>query len=252
MKKYSVIMIIIFLTLNSAWAKLRNGYEKNIHHVREQLKNYNEILNTSNNLSTSERRRIKATINTLIAQQSYYELTEELLAQFKLISPGLYNRIDSMKDANGIPTDIYVKFIPREEASVMAAGITYMAQSDEDKEACFSEYGKHSVSIKVWLFSKALFALSHEFGHVNYQVPNFETYTEYYKKEYSSGLTEPTRMGHSTEDLSGRNAAAFEKEFKRDYLNYIRFRKGDSRLESPLVVMQEIKRKVNNSREYVM
>jgi hypothetical protein len=252
MKKYSVIMIIIFLTLNSAWAKLRNGYERNIHHVCEQLKNYTEILNTNNNLSASERRRIKATINTLIAHQSYYELTQEMLKQFKLISPGLYNRIDSIKDSKGRPTDVYVKFIPREEAAIMAGGITRMAQSNKDMDACFSEYGQNSVSIKIWLFGQALFALAHELGHVNYQVPNLEAYSKYYKNAYASSLTDSNRLGHSTEDLSGKDAAAFEKEFRSDYLNYIKFRKGDSRLQSPFVLMHEIKRKVNNSLEIVM
>ncbi len=251
MKKYSVIIIISFLMLNNAWAKLRNGYEKNIRYVREQLKNYNDIFNTNYNLSASEKRNTKNSIKNLIAYQSYYELTEELLKQFKLISPGLYNRIDSIKDSKGRPTDVYVKFIPREEAAIMAGGITRMAQSNKDMDACFSEYGQNSVSIKIWLFSQALFALAHELGHVNYQVPNHETYSEYYKNEYASSLTDSNRLGHSTEDLSGRNAAAFEKEFRKDYLNYIKFRKGDSRLESPFVLMQEIKRKVNNSQVFV-
>ena len=141
MKKYSVIVIMSFLMLNSAWAKLRNGYEKDIHDARERLKNYNNILKTNNNLSASERRNVKITVNNLTTFQFYYALTEELLKQFKRISPGLYNPIDSIKDAKGRFTDVYVKFIPREEALVMAAGLTCMAQSDEDKHACFSEYG---------------------------------------------------------------------------------------------------------------
>lgn len=244
MKEYSVIVIIFFLMLNSAWAKLRNGYEKDIRAVRERLKSYNDILNTNNNLSASEKRKMKTSINRLIAYQSYYELTEELLDQFKHISPNLYNRIDSIKDAKGRPTDVYVKIIPREEALVMAAGITYMSQSNEDKDACFSEYGKHSVSIKIWFFSQALFALSHELGHASYQIPNLETYVEYYKKEYSSLSTESNCIGHSIDDQSGKNASIFEKEFKKDYLNNSKFRNGNARLESPLVLMEEIKRKV--------
>jgi len=187
---------------------------------------------------------VKASINNLIAIQSYYELTEELLKQFKCISPSLYNRIDSIKDAKGRFTDVYVKFIPREDASVMAAGITYMARSDEDKDACFSEYGKHSVSIKIWIFSKALFALSHELGHVNYQVPNLETYAEYYKKEYPPSSTESNCVGHSAADPSGRNATTFERDFRKDFVNNLKFGKDNARLESPLVLMEEIKRKV--------
>ena len=243
MKKCSVIVMICFLMLNSAWAKLRNGYEKDIHHVRERLKNYSDILNTNNNLSASEKRKMKATIHGLIIYQSHYELTEELLKQFKYISPGLYNRIDSIKDAKGRFTDVYVKFIPREEAIVMAAGITQMAQSDEDIDACFSEYGKHSVSVKIWISSKSLFVLSHELGHVNYQVQNFKTYIAYYKTEYSSLFTNSNCVGHSAADRSGSNATSFEKEFKKDYVNNLKFRRGDTRLESPLVLMEEIKRK---------
>jgi hypothetical protein len=243
MKKYSVIVIVCFLMLNSAWAKLRNGYEKDIHDARERLRNYDNILKTNNNLSASERRNVKITINNLTAFQSYYTLTEELLKQFKLISPGLYNSIDSIKDAKGRFTDVYVKFIPRNEALVMAAGLTCMAQSDEDKHACFSEYGKHSVSIKIWICSKALLVLSHEFGHVNYQVPNFATYIEYYKMEYSSVLDNSNCVGHSVADRSGRSATSFEKEFKKAYVNNLRFAKGDARLASPLVLMEEIKRK---------
>ena len=243
MKKYSVIVMICFLMLNSAWAKLRNGYEKDIHEVRERLKNYSDSLNKNNNLAASERRKMKASINDWIIYQSRYELTEELLKQFKHISPGLYNRIDSIKDAKGRFTDVFVKFIPREEAIVMAAGITQMAQSDEDMDACFSEYGKHSVSIKIWISNKSLLVLSHELGHVNYQVPNFETYIEYYKTEYSSLFRNSNCVGHSAADRSGRNATIFAKEFRKDYLNTLKFGKDSARLESPLVLMEEIRRK---------
>jgi hypothetical protein len=193
--------------------------------LREQLKSYDDILNTNNRLSAADKRNMKTSLKKLIAYQSYYDLTEELLNQFKLISPGLYNRIDSIKDAKGRSTDVYVKLIPREEATVMAAGVTNMAQSDQDSDACFSEYGKHSVSVKIWIFSNSLLVLSHELGHVNYQVPNLEAYTEYYKRAYPLLSTESNRIGHSSEDQSGKNAATFEKKFRKDYQNYVQLRK---------------------------
>jgi hypothetical protein len=251
MKKYSVIAIMCFLMLNGAWAKLRNGYEKDIHSVRERLKSYNDILNTNNNLSAAQRRKMKTSINELIFYQSHYELTEELLKQFERVSPGLYNRIDSIKDAKGRITDVFVKFIPREESLVMAAGITRMAQCDEDKDACFSEYGKHSVSVRIWISSRALLVLSHELGHVNYQVPHFDTYIEYYKTQYSSPFTDSHCIGHSPTDQSGRNASTFEKEFKKDFFNNEKFGKGNARLESPLILMEEIRKKVNNGQGLV-
>jgi hypothetical protein len=247
MKKYSVIVIMFFLVLNSAWGKLKNGYEKDILDVREKLKNYNHILNTNDNLSASDRRHLKTDIKNLIVYQSYYELTEELLKQFKQISPEIYNRIDSIKDAKGRYTDVYVKFIPREEASIMAGGVTYMSQSVKDKHACFSEYGKHSVSIKIWLFNEALLALAHELGHVNYQVPNLATYAEYYKKLYPPFSTETNHMGHAPSDRSGKDAITFQKEFKKTYLDQAKFRSGDMRFESPFILMEEIKKKVSNN-----
>jgi hypothetical protein len=244
MKKYSVIVIIFLLLQNSAWAKLRNGYGKDIHYVRESLKNYNDILNTNKDLPSSDRRKMKKRIDELIVYQSHYELTEELLNHFKHISPDLYYRIDSIRDAKGRFTDVYVKFIPREEASIMAAGITRMSQSVEDEDACFSEYGKHSVSVTVWIFPKSLIVLSHELGHVNYQVPNLSAYIEYYRNEYLPGLTESNYRGHTANDPSGRNASSFEREFRKDYFNYLRFRNNDVSLESPAALVVEIKRRV--------
>lgn len=247
MKKYSVIVIVFFLLSNSAWARLKNGYEKDIRDVREKLKNCNHTLNTNDNLSASEKRHLKSDIKNLIVYQSYYELTEELLKRFKHISPDIYSRIDSIKDAKGRYTDVYVKFIPREEALVMAGGVTYMSQAADDKHACFSEYGKYSVSIKIWLFYESLSALAHELGHVNYQVPNLETYIEYYIKVYKVLKAESNHIGHAPADRSGRNAMTFQKEFKRAYLNQLRFKKRDGRFDSPFVLMGEIKKKVNNS-----
>jgi hypothetical protein len=246
MKKYGVIVIMFLFVLNSAWAKLKNGYEKDIRDVREKLKNYNHILKTNDNLPASERRHLKTDIKNLIVYQSYYELTEELLKQFKQISPEIYNRIDSIKDAKGRYTDVYVKFIPRNEALIMAGGVTYMSQSAEDQHACISEYGKHSVSIKIWLFIEALPALAHELGHVNYQVANLATYSEYYKKLYLPFSTQSNHLGHAHNDRSGKDAITFQKEFKKAYLNQSRARGENARFESPFVLMEGIKKKVSN------
>jgi hypothetical protein len=170
------------------------------------------------------------------------------LKQFRLISPNLYNRIDSIKDSKGRVTDVYVKFIPREEAVVMAGGITSMSQSDDDKDACFSEYGKHTVSIQVWIFSQALFALAHEFGHVNYQVPNMRMYTEYYKRIYRPYVTASNHVGHSANDRSGTNALTFEREFKRVYLNYLKLKDEAAPLASPMILASEIRKRIDNIR----
>lgn len=57
-----------------------------------------------------------------------YELTEDLLSQFRMISPAQFNEIDSIKDRQGRHTHVYVKFIPEEKANIMTWGITNVAQ----------------------------------------------------------------------------------------------------------------------------
>lgn len=245
MKKYCVILAVVFLPLNSASGELKNGYEKRILYLRQTLREFTERINGNNgNSLTSEKRKLKDCIEELITYQSYYELTEELVNRFRAISPTLYNKIDSVKDAKGRSIDVYVKFIPREEGLIMAAGTTYMAQSNDDDNACYSEYGKYTVSVKIWTISKALFVLSHELGHVGYQVPNLATYTAYYKEVYHLSLIESNYVGHEYNDPSGRNATNFEVKFRKDYVDYLRLRSGDQRLESPLALIHEIRKKV--------
>jgi hypothetical protein len=128
----------------------------------------------------------------------------------------------------------------------MAAGTTHMAQTYGDEDACFSEYGNHSVSVKVWISSKSLLVLSHELGHVTYQVPNLEAYTEYYKRVYPQLAPDANDIGHSPDDASGRGATDAEKEFKKDFLNYLRLTRGESRSDSPLVLVEEIRRKISD------
>jgi hypothetical protein len=244
MKKYYFIVLISLLMLHNASGKLRNGYEIRIGYVRESLNNYYHILTTNKNLPASEKRKIKARMQELIIYQVYYELTENLLSQFKTISPVIFNQIDSIKDAKGRHTDVYVQFISREEGLVMPAGKTYMAQSNEDDDICFSEYGKHTVAVKVWVFSKALFVLAHEFGHVDYQVPNLAGYTEYYKNVYPILATESNYVGHECNDSSGKNAIVFETMFRKDYMNFLKFRDRSEALGSPLALIQEIRKRV--------
>ncbi|HEX6226209.1 MAG TPA: hypothetical protein VFZ52_17440 [Chryseolinea sp.] len=220
--KNCTLIIIFFFGLSSADAKLKNGYEKDIHFLRDRLEKFNAHLSSDTNLPAIHKRNIKDGMKELEALQSYYAMTEQLLQRFKMISPNLYNRIDSITDAKGGPTDVYVKFIPREETLVMAGGLTYMAQSTDDKGVCFSEYGKQTVSVKIWIFSKALHALAHELGHIYYQVPNLESYIDFYKHVYRPYSTEANHLGHAPYDRSGVSAMSFEKEFRKDYIHYLK------------------------------
>ena len=75
MKKYSIVVIALFIILNSASAKLRNGYENDIRNIGDTLEHYRHLMIKNTDLSPMEKRIIKTSIKRLIALQSYYELT---------------------------------------------------------------------------------------------------------------------------------------------------------------------------------
>jgi hypothetical protein len=174
---------------------------------------------------------------------SYYELTENLLSQYQIIAPRLFSEIDTITDRLGRRVDVYVKFVPLDATEVKAWGITQVSQMENDKDAYVSEYGPFTVSIKIWIVSRALLVLSHEFGHVKYQVPNLASYLEFHKMHYRESRT-LTFIGHSPNDPSGQCANQFGHIFKKTYANFLK--KGNQRTESPAVLLTRIKKSLGN------
>jgi hypothetical protein len=175
---------------------------------------------------------------------TYYEVTENLLKQFKVISPELYNEVDTIKDRNGEVTHVYIKFIPEDEASVPAWGVTRIAQAPGNANTYISEYGERSVSIKVWAVSQALLVLAHELGHVKYIVPNLAAYKNYHLENYRPCSTESNHVGHNAGDPSGKSAIHFEKRFKASYFNRYS-KKNVFQKDSPPVLVNKIRRNIH-------
>jgi hypothetical protein len=182
-------------------------------------------------------------MQSLVNHVSYYELTENLLNQYKIIAPQLFSEIDTISDRLGRPVDVYVKFVPIDATEVKAWGITQVSQMENDKDAYVSEYGPFTVSIKIWIVSRALLVLSHEFGHVKYQVPNLATYLEFHRLHYKD-----TRMltfiGHSPNDPSGQSANHFGQIFKRTYANFLKTRNEKS--QNPAALLAKIRKSLGN------
>ena len=61
---------------------------------------------------------------------------------------------------------------------------------------------------------------------------NLETYAKFYQKEYPTLFPESNRIGHSSDDKSGKNAETFEKKFRKDYSTYLKLRKGNTQIET--------------------
>jgi hypothetical protein len=238
---YPLVCILLF-ACSSVFGRIKNGYEKNIEPTRESL-TYLQNLLENTELSFFRRRKVEASIQSLVNHVSYYELTENLLSQYKIIAPKLYSEIDTITDRLGRPVDVYVKFVPIDATEVKAWGITQVSQLENDKDAYVSEYGPFSVSIKVWIVSRALLVLSHEFGHVKYQVPNLASYLEFHKMHYKDTRM-MTFIGHSPNDPSGQTANQFGRIFKETYANFLKT--GNERAQNPAVLLTRIKKSLGN------
>ena len=243
-KKYIVLFGLIFI-LHNAFGEIKNGYGKDIILLNESLKNLKAIVSESDRLTVARRRQIESKIANLENSISYYKVTESLLNQFKMIAPDLYAEIDTIRDGKGRPVNVYIKFVPINSTELQAWGTTYINQSETDSVAYCSEYGEYAVSVKIWIVNKALVVLSHELGHVKYQVPNLASYLEYYKEHYSPNVDEYDILGHKPDDPSGRSAIQFERRFRKEYSNFLKM--GSEKIEDPMAIMDAIRKNINKN-----
>ena len=240
-KKYILLFGLIFI-LHNAFGEIKNGYGNDIIQLNESLKNLKAIVTGSDVLTVDRRRQIESKIATIENSISYYKVTESLLSQFKMIAPNLYAEIDTIRDGKGRPVDVYIKFVPINSTQLQAWGTTYINQSETDSVAYCSEYGEYAVSIKIWIVNKALTVLSHELGHVKYQVPNLTSYLEYYKENYSPHGDGYDILGHKPDDPSGKSAIQFERRFRKEYSNFLKI--GSEKIENPMAIMNAIRKNI--------
>ena len=120
-----------------------------------------------------------------------------------------------------------------------------MSPLENDEGAYASEYGKSTVSIKIWIASNSLFVLAHELGHVKYQVPHFAAYMKYYRENYTISMDPPHTLGHNPDDLSGKSATQYVKRFHKEYIYFLRLTK--EKLQNPLVLIDRIKKNLTNT-----
>ena len=237
----SFLLIILFVSCNASFCEIRNGYEKDILILKESLKNLTEILIEDEKLSNIQRRKIESKVETLVNHISFYDLTESLLNQFKIIAPKLYAEIDTISDRKGRPVHVYVRFVPVDATKVKAWGMTYLNHVEDDKDAYLSEYGAFTVSIKIWIVPKALQVLSHELGHVKYQIPNLASYMTFHKKCYQDEVS--NCIGHNPADPSGKTAVEAEKSFRKEYAYFLR--NTNEKIQNPVILLTKIRKSMS-------
>jgi hypothetical protein len=232
---------------NASFCEIRNGYEQDILVMKESLKNLTELLIEDKDLTGDQRRKMESKAQLLINHISFYDLTENLLNQFKIIAPKLYAEIDSISDRKGRPVHVYVRFVPVDATKVKAWGVTYLNQVKNDQDGYLSEYGEFTVSIKIWIVPKALLVLSHELGHVKYQIPNLASYMNFHKKWYKDKGA--NCIGHNPDDPSGKTAVQTEKLFRKEYSYFLR--NTTEKIQNPVILLTKI-RKSMNPKQYAL
>jgi len=239
--KSSLLLIALFtLSLGHLLGKIRNGYEGQLQRTKESLEKLKAQLSEDINLSYLEKRKLKSKIKSLIDYISYYELTEELLAQLRIVSPDLYKEMDWIRDKRDRVTDIFVKLIPKEEVAINLEATSSFTHTTEDEDAHFSEYGKYSAAVNVSISEHSLLFLYHELGHISYVIPNFAIYSKFYKNYYRTQMIHASYIGHHVRDKSGKSAMAFERKFKEDRVNFVR--RTSTKIEGAMSLIQKIRK----------
>lgn len=244
MKTIYFIIVLSVLSFSHSSGRIKNGYETQLQSMKASLQKLNLLLLEGKDISLAQRLRVKSKIENLIIYISCYELTEELIRQLRMVSPGMYLEVDSIKDRRGRPTDVYVKLLPREKSRIHFPGVSFFKQAPMDEDANLSEHGEYSVSVDIWIGDNSLFLLSHELGHVKYVIPNLATYSKFYYNHYPKEREDMNCIGHHGRDQSGKYANAFEKRFVEDKGSY--FQSGGKKPESMSSLFNRIKKNTRN------
>lgn len=219
-RKYFLNALFILLTCHGVYGEIKNGYG-DIREAKESLRVLRAMLVEAGNLNLAKRRKIEENIGSVEHYISFYELTDDLLSQFKVIAPELYAQVDTITDRLGRQVDVHIQFVTAFSTEIQAEGSTYINPIHNDKDACQSEHGTSTVSVKVWVVPRALEVLAHELGHIKYLVPNFASYLNFFKSHYHD-RTEINSAGHDWDDPSGQSAIQFAKRFQKNYSKFLK------------------------------
>lgn len=229
MKVLCVILLLLISEL-PANAKIRNGYEKDIDEVFYQTEIMEGLINGEiidnngswewENLSNSQKRVVKQKLQSLQELIKYYVLTDLLVNNFKEICSDIYAEIDSIKNADQIPTDVYIKVVsPKHELRALS-GVTILSCDSVNQNTCISEFGKHSVLIQVCAIRSVMKILAHELGHAKFAIPNLADYVDYCKRRYNHDSSSILTFNHQATDLGMACVIDYERKFREAYREY--------------------------------
>jgi hypothetical protein len=239
MKNICLWIGLLLLLQRPLCAQIKNGYADDFAGAQSSLKHLTSLLKTPF-LTPAERKKLehgkKATTDNIV----HYQLTQQLLADFRLISPDLYNEIDTLADDHGRKTVVYVKFVPDENNAGTSHGVTYLTCMPKDSSET-SQMTEVSIQIEIRIARKALVVLAHEFGHLRYIIPHLTDYLEYYSRTYSQIASDPDFAGHNESDVSGKTAEAFEKRYRLSRYSHW---KAQEKVADPVSIAMDIRKRL--------
>lgn len=100
MKFYCLLIALLIPVLNS-FAEIKNGYAHGISAAYQSLQAFKDLLQHDGSLTPVKKKVIEERLRNVITYIAYYELTGELLKQFKGMSPELYHEIITLKTRKG-------------------------------------------------------------------------------------------------------------------------------------------------------
>ncbi|MGC3945803.1 MAG: hypothetical protein QM762_14980 [Chryseolinea sp.] len=232
------LWIALLLLSHSGHAEIRNGYADEITGAWSSLQHLTNLLQQQF-LTAAERKKLEDGIRKTTDQIVYYELTQQLLAEFRFVSPDLYNEIDTLKDYKGRSAIIYVKFVPDENSRGTSHGMTCITRMTDAGDVKSQETGI-SLLIEVRIMRKALVVLAHEFGHVRYVLPHLSTYLQYYERTYWQLTSDPDFAGHDENDVSGKSAEEYAKRYRESRFQH--WRNDHNKSASPIALTNNIRK----------
>jgi hypothetical protein len=216
MRAIALLLIILFIHCSTALSEIINGHSAKLTQARSAITNLEKLLP---DLSGQELRKIRRSIKKLQATEKqlaiYGEKTDALLRKLQILDPVLYWEINTIRDAAGNPTDVYVKVVCNSTLYHGAASTTNVHQHPDNPHVYLSDYGPNTVCVQVCEKRNMLRNLVHEFGHVRYQVPNLCSYMKYYEEQYGKKFTDKHGycIGHKPQDPSHQSVRFVLKRF---------------------------------------
>jgi hypothetical protein len=226
MKLLLLILGLVIFMEDHLSARIINAYDKDIASARLSIQQIRQLLDENPQFNNRHKKVLKARIKELSDLLVYHQVTDTLLAKFKTIAPNLYAAIDTLKDHQGRIVDVFVKFEPVKKSGEESLGLAILGITPDGREICVSPYGHNSVTVLIKFSTNSLAVLSHEFGHIQYMVPNLTKYVHYYRGAYQKAIAH-NHLGHACNDVGGRNALRFENSFRSQYYRYVRSTTGD-------------------------